>query len=689
MMTLAQRLAISRNLETVQDFCETLAGYGIDPQHFVDWLCNEGVQHYENGSLHEGAQEWLESELLISEGWQDYVKAGLKGAGTGAVVGGLGGGLGMLGGAVVGGLTNMAGLALKNYFGNKSTTPSPTSTGPVDPTEMKKQSATRAVADLSKRIQQSPSLQAMLGGPGEAGKLTQALTSLLSTIQNKLHEALLSPEQRLAENLQHLRQEIELKNTLLDLVELGIDPKAVFDWYVEDHVMINENILQRVGDWWSRTKANVADAWSKWGQAGKEKQAEIDKQRDIAAMQAVMDQLADLESHLGSAGKKATIEFAKFAKEVKDKLAPVLGASPAPSDASDPTPADPVPVDQRKLDAAKNILKMNGVTTMPPDDLVKELYKKSTAFVQAKSPDTATKKAWWKNVAAAIVAGKDPLAAADAFNPTSPSGDNTDPTDPTPKSDPVPADPKPDPRDNREPHIIQLEDQILKKLGAPKDQLKLLNYGRGSSMVNGVSTSTSSYRWAKKNDKGQWEMTDSPEPIVYADTPEVKDYLEKAAKYMLSGGPKPELPDPPKPDDKEKKDDSPEVAPLPQSGADSDGKQKTPSAEDMNKSRETAKFIFDAIQSILNGQPYQYKGETFANISDFSKLGINAEEQQELVKWFEDNDKDPQKAKEAMLKVIDDLTGSVSDSYILPDDQKFFESVLGKTTNRAAGWFSF
>lgn len=743
MMTLAQRLAISRNLEQVQGYFENLAVYGIDLQNFVDWLCTEGVEHYQNGTLNEGAQDWLANELLISEGWQDYLNAGLKGAGTGAVVGGLGGGLGMLGGAAAGALTNMAGLAIKNYFGDRDKNGAPISpTKPaVDPTTAQKQAATQAVSNLSKRIQQSPALQAMLGGPGEAGKLTQSLANLLQTIQNKLHEATLSPQDRLAENLAYLRQEVELKNALLDLVDQGIDPKAIFDWYVEDKLMVNENILQRVGDWWSRTKANLADAWGRWGQAGKEKQAEIDKQRDIAAMQAVVDQLAGLEAHLGSAGLKATAEFVKFAKEVKDKLGPVLGGAPAPADAGDPA-ADPapVPVDQRKLQAAQNILKMHGATTLPPDEIITKIYEKSTAFIQAKNPDTATKKAWWKNVADAIKAGKDPLAAADSFGGTPPVDPAADPEKDKPAGDPAAdpsaegdtADDSSDIFPHREQHIKNLEKQILAKLGIPVGKIVLL--------ADGILNGKPAYRWAKLV-MGSGVHTGTPEAIGDVEKPENLEYLEKVAKYLVSGGPKPTPPtDAPKPAEAEAGGDSSEgvPAPMPKSADErklelrksvaddllqqkkisphlhgimsSTSHQQIPTGSrgeegqvighentsvELDNARSYYSAVLEALGKFANGEPYVYHGNTLETPEDLTGFpGMDEDTVDWLKQYLDSHDGDVEKAKTELVKTLDEFSQKTGlkhkvESYMNPEDKYFFESICGKSPKKSTGWFSF
>ena len=723
MITFSQRLQIEKNKKQIQQLLVAMETHGLNPHSFVDWFVVDGLNEFQNGRFDEAAQEFLENEIILAEAWSDYAKAALKGAGTGAAVGWLGGGAGALGGAAIGAGVGALGQLAKDAWksdtvsgirrglarwispdssststsssvpSSSSTpssrsssipsptpTPSPKSTPTPTPTTHRDlqdhaKEAVVAMSNLSKRIQQSQQLQNMLGGKLNADAFTGTLTSLINTIQTKLTECLyVASSSNIFEQIEEFRQELAVRNALYDLEDLNINPETFVDCFIEGECFFQENYNENIGDWWSQFKANVEDAYKNWGKAGQAKQAEINKERDMRAINNAIQKLSNLESQIQSGGHKASTDFVKFVDEFKKMLYP-LASLPIPT-------VDPaVAAENRKLGMATRWLKLGNakvMNSMPARDVLLVLYDKSLDFAARRKPDVAEKLAWWTYIANAILNKEDPVKAADNFDVLNPKDDQTK---------------------------IQLTKTYLTTQGLdskllPTDAVALKLYAKSEQ-----------YRTDKR--KTLHGMTDWWREIVE----KIKNGIdpleeEKASKSDTEPEKKTEA-EPEKKTDIESELERPAIVPLPDERTSFinelfDKGEIPPKIKDLLFGQRLSEIeslensyiaVLGAIDSLDKNQPVQIWGH---NISSVKELDAMPYIDETNLKWLQDylvkNNNDVNQAQSNFKNVIQQIytkfqytPGRVptNDSYNPLADQAFLDSITGKKQNKAAGWFNY
>jgi len=707
MITFSQRLQIEKNKRQIQQLLVAMETHGLNPHSFVDWLVIDGVSEFQNGRFNEAAKQFLENEILIAEAWSDYAKAALKGAGTGAAVGLLGGGAGALGGAAIGAGVGALGQLAKDTWHSdalsgirrglsrwispdSASTPSPTSsssssssssplpkpapsstpiTSPKAVSSDLQDHAKEAVvamSNLSKRIQQSAALQDMLGGKAQASTFTATLANLINSIQTKLTESLYVPSSNIIfEQIEDFRQELSVRNALYDLEDIGINPENFVDWFIEGEYFFQENYNENIGDWWSQFKANVEDAWKNWGKAGETKQAEIDKERDMRAINNAIQKLSNLESQIKSGGHKAAADFVRFVDEFKKMLHPIVGLSVPP--------IDPAVVEENKrIDIATRWLKLGNIksTNIPSKDVLLKLYDKATQFTATKKADVAQKKIWWTHIADALNNGEDPIKAADNFDVLHPD-DQTK---------------------------IQLTKTYLSNNGLdskllPNDEEALKIFAKSEKYrIDNRKNLTAMIDWWKDIAEKIKNGIDPLEEKIPETEPKADDDKPEVA---------------PKTDD-----DKPEVAPMVDEKTQfvndlfSQGKippmlNKVVVSKNYDSIPSVQKSyiaILEALEKLHKNQPVEIWGN---EINEFDDLYSIPHADEKNLEWLQEylinHQNDSNKAKEELNKSFEAVKDKIgykeseveSDSYIPSGDYDFYESIIGNRKNKSAGWFNY
>ena len=436
MKTFIESMKITHNLVLLKESFVLMSGIGINPNRFVEWYCEEGVLLENSATEKWLADELLLIEGIINDKFKKYApdaqKIGYAGgkflgtAGAGAadtVTAGANLGGHMLAGAgkgVVSGINsiypgadekiNKFGQNVKNFF----TQPTGQQNQQQDPDGLQNQSnqqqntqaplnphiksATEALKSLSLRMNKSAALKQKIGGDA----FQSTILKLINMLNNPSSFAMEEPQQqgnvmqfpqqspvakaesRFYSTLSKLYEQRLIINGLNDLQKYGINPEEFVEWYREEGRFLNEGWMDGVSDFGGNLWANMKDAWknrgsglknvwNNWGQAGKERQANVDSERDNNSVQNAVKALDELEKEVGQNVKP---EFLELINNIKQKLS-VQPETPQNGDAEQqqepeqqpqqqPEPQQPEPQQQNPQD---NVQSQDQSGQQNPQDL--------------------------------------------------------------------------------------------------------------------------------------------------------------------------------------------------------------------------------------------------------------------------------------------------------------------------------
>lgn len=436
MKTFNESVQAKINLRKIESCFTQMSMCGVDPNKFVDWYFEEGLEKEKQGILPESSIEWIQDELFLIEGWGDRWRNGVNsGESTGPkrspVAYGVGramGGATELGGQAKGwlkgqsgdiGRSFMTGVNGQSYNNIPNPAPqtgqTPNTTAPQTPNTTGSQTgqapnnttpqtgqapnnttgsqtggtpsfashaqaAYSAISNLSKRLSQSKTLQEKLGPQFQ--QFQTAITQLMNYLQNpnqmvQAYESTNSMNNFAAFN-DKIKFRHQIKSGLIDLQQNhGIDPVKFVDWYIEEGQHLNEAWYDGIANTWS----NIKDAWGNvkkgWGAAGRQRQANVDNQRDGDAINQAMQALDQLDQ--GMNGTKPTADFANALSQVRNSLNSInpsqqqqAQAQPEPEQQiqqDEPEQQAPEPMQQQQIDPIQQSVKniKDVLDNYPPD----------------------------------------------------------------------------------------------------------------------------------------------------------------------------------------------------------------------------------------------------------------------------------------------------------------------------------
>lgn len=235
------------NRRLIKEVFLSFAEKDIDPNDFVEWYCSHGFKINNFDKLNEASNDWLYSNIVLSESWKSAV--------AGGVLGGLfGGPLGIAAGAALG--KNWRNWGAKAVQGAKNWVSSQSAEKEYEKIRNKKAAhpssekykrqallAQRAISNFLNRVDNSQTLRLKVQS-AEFDKMLLNLKNQIETfsfIESKLHQIEKSPAEKLNESVLSLKIEKILLKKLGECKKLNLDVFQMLEDFLMNYHLQYEN----------------------------------------------------------------------------------------------------------------------------------------------------------------------------------------------------------------------------------------------------------------------------------------------------------------------------------------------------------------------------------------------------------------------------------------------------------------
>lgn len=294
MKSFSESLQITKNMNLAKQCFGLMVKHGIDPEKFVEWYCDFGVIHQEQGVLLESSIKWLETQSLLTEmpTWFNNVGNSLS-SGFGAVKNKVAGAIqNNFGPQAMGNYAQKAGnmaAGVQNLVNQTGQTMSNMHDkfhqGLGHPNWWRQaQAAEQALNLLHRRIGVSPNLMQAVGGQQFMQTVLQLMQTLRSMDQTQIAAsedstiASSSTKQKMPEPLPgdtvpfrvnvKTNESFQIKNEiragLKKLQSYGHDPVKFVEWFISEIQKINEGLWDSAGEFLGNTWANTMGSANRW-----------------------------------------------------------------------------------------------------------------------------------------------------------------------------------------------------------------------------------------------------------------------------------------------------------------------------------------------------------------------------------------------------------------------------------------